>query len=72
MGGLSENPLRVCWFTWLLRKRAGATSFNVFDSAGAWESFRDGRRAAALREAMPEGVAPPKISIWELHSFASF
>ncbi len=54
------------------RDSGGYFVFNVFDSAAAWESFRDERRAAALREAMPEGVPAPKVSIWELHSFASF
>jgi hypothetical protein len=71
--GLTEDPPEG-----LLVHTAGATEgggyfvFNVWDSASAWEVFRDGRRSAALREVMPEGVAPPKISVWDLHAFQTF
>jgi hypothetical protein len=44
----------------------------VWDSPADWESFRDGRRSTALREAAPAGVAPPKITVWELHAFNTF
>jgi hypothetical protein len=73
MGGLSENPpegLRVHMAG--ARESGGYFVLNVFDSSAAWEGFRDGRRAAALRETMPEGLAAPKISVWELHAFATF
>ncbi|MGO9448755.1 MAG: hypothetical protein ACLP04_08895 [Solirubrobacteraceae bacterium] len=73
MGGLVENPPEG-----LLVHAAGARDgggyfvFNIWESASAWETFRDGRRSTAVREAMPEGLAPPKVSVWELHAFASF
>lgn len=46
--------------------------YNVWASAASWETFRDGRRFAALREAAPAGIAAPKISVWELHAFMTF
>jgi hypothetical protein len=73
LGGLAENPPDG-----LLAHMAAASEsggyfvFNVFESVAAWESFRDGRRAAALSETMPAGLAPPKATIWELHTFSTF
>jgi heme-degrading monooxygenase HmoA len=73
MGGLAENPPEgLLVHTVAGRESGGYFVFNVWESTAAWETFRDGRRSAAVREVMPEGIAPPKVSVWELHAFASF
>jgi hypothetical protein len=73
MGGLSENPPDgLLAHMAAPRESGGYFVLNVFESSAAWERFRDGRRAVAFRETMPEGLAPPKVSIWELHAFSTF
>jgi len=71
--GLAEDPPEgLLVHTAAAGEDGGYFIYNVWDSATSWEAFRDGRRSAALREAAPAGIAPPKISVWELHAFKIF
>ncbi|MGA2469846.1 MAG: hypothetical protein ABSG64_04060 [Solirubrobacteraceae bacterium] len=69
---LAENPPDGLLVHTAAARDGGYFIYNVWDSASAWEAFRDGRRSDALREAAPAGIAPPKITVWELHAFTTF
>ena len=45
--------------------------YNVWDSEGDWERFRDERLRPAIQEVAPQ-IGPPKTSTWELHAFTTF
>ena len=71
--GVAEDPAEgLLVFTAAATEDGGYFVFNVWESKSAWEKFRDERLSAARQQVWPEGIAPPKVSVWELHTFQTF